>query len=117
MLHKALEDAQRNERHNTVAETRYWCDQYKLIAEQALEGMRGAVEVEREKNLAVVAQMAALLQVQQKCEGIAIDMITEAVKAEREACAKVCESLAGQQWVTREASLECSDAIRARGNT
>ena len=37
--------------------------------------------------------------------------------AEREACAKVCESLAGQQWVTREAALECSDAIRARGNT
>jgi hypothetical protein len=36
---------------------------------------------------------------------------------EREACAKVCESLAGQQWVTREAALECSDAIRARGNT
>jgi hypothetical protein len=36
---------------------------------------------------------------------------------EREACAKVCESLAGQQWVTREASLECSDAIRARGET
>lgn len=22
-----------------------------------------------------------------------------------------------QQWVTREAALECSDAIRARGNT
>jgi hypothetical protein len=37
------------------------------------------------------------------------------VEAEREACAKVCESLAGSMWVTREASLECSDAIRARG--
>ena len=35
--------------------------------------------------------------------------------AEREACAQVCESLAGSMWVTREASLECSDAIRARG--
>ena len=35
--------------------------------------------------------------------------------AEREACAKLCESLAGSMWVTREASLECSDAIRARG--
>jgi len=34
---------------------------------------------------------------------------------EREACAEVCESLAGSMWVTREASLECSDAIRARG--
>lgn len=36
--------------------------------------------------------------------------------AEREGCAMVFESLAGKQWVTREASLECSDAIRARGH-
>lgn len=36
-------------------------------------------------------------------------------ESEREACAKLCESLAGSMWVTREASLECSDAIRARG--
>jgi hypothetical protein len=28
-------------------------------------------------------------------------------------CAELCESLAGNMWVTREASLECSDAIRA----
>ncbi len=35
-LHKALEDAKRNERHNTIAETRYWLNQYKMIAEQAL---------------------------------------------------------------------------------
>jgi hypothetical protein len=32
----------------------------------------------------------------------------------KERCAEVCESLAGNMWVTREASLECSDAIRAR---
>jgi len=32
----ALEAHKKNERHNTVAETRYWCDQYKLLAEQAL---------------------------------------------------------------------------------
>jgi hypothetical protein len=44
-------------------------------------------------------------------------IVRDKVAAEREACAKVCESLAGQQWVTREAALECSDAIRARGNT
>jgi len=45
------------------------------------------------------------------------ELIEKAVLAEREACAKVCESLAGNMWVTREASLECSDAIRARGET
>jgi hypothetical protein len=35
-LRLALEAHKKNERHNTVAETRYWCDQYKLLAEQAL---------------------------------------------------------------------------------
>lgn len=43
--------------------------------------------------------------------------LVKGVEGEREACAKVCQSLAGQQWVTRKAALECSDAIRARGNT
>lgn len=35
-LKLALTDAKRNERHNNVAETRYWLNQYKLIAEQAI---------------------------------------------------------------------------------
>lgn len=39
MLHKALEDAKRNERHNTIAETHYWLHQYKMIAEQALAAL------------------------------------------------------------------------------
>jgi hypothetical protein len=36
VLKQALTDAKRNERHNNVAETRYWLNQYKLIAEQAI---------------------------------------------------------------------------------
>ena len=36
VLKLALADAKRNERHNNVAETRYWLNQYKLIAEQAI---------------------------------------------------------------------------------
>jgi hypothetical protein len=36
VLKQALADAKRNERHNNVAETRYWLNQYKLIAEQAI---------------------------------------------------------------------------------
>ena len=31
-----LADAMRNERHDNVAQTRYWCDQYKQIATEAL---------------------------------------------------------------------------------
>jgi hypothetical protein len=47
-----------------------------------------------------------------------------AVKAEREACAKVCDDLPAPPYVSCDdesvwdvATLECGDAIRARGNT
>ena len=36
VLKQAFADAKRNERHKNVAETRYWLNQYKLIAEQAI---------------------------------------------------------------------------------
>jgi hypothetical protein len=36
VLKQAFTDAKRNERHNNVAETRYWLNQYKLIAEQVI---------------------------------------------------------------------------------
>lgn len=37
---RALEVYQHNERHDTVAETRYWCDQYKLLATKAIEKLQ-----------------------------------------------------------------------------
>jgi hypothetical protein len=48
--------------------------------------------------------------------------IDEAVKAEREACAKVCDDInAKYKWpddvAERVASQWCADAIRARGET
>jgi hypothetical protein len=43
------------------------------------------------------------------------------VKAEREACAKVCEGMEEnnllRRYEYRRAVLNCADAIRARGNT
>jgi hypothetical protein len=36
VLKQTFADAKRNERHKNVAETRYWLNQYKLIAEQAI---------------------------------------------------------------------------------
>jgi hypothetical protein len=48
-------------------------------------------EEEREKYEAIIADMAKMLELQQKSEGVVIDMIAAAVKAEREACAKVCD--------------------------
>jgi len=48
VLKQALTDAKRNERHNNVAETRYWLNQYKLIAEQAI------AELESQEPVATV---------------------------------------------------------------
>jgi hypothetical protein len=39
--------------------------------------------------------------------------VREAVQAEREACARICES----HWEKDGAALWCANAIRARGNT
>jgi hypothetical protein len=41
----ALEAHKKNESHRTVAETRYWCEQYKLLAEQAIEQAQQAEPV------------------------------------------------------------------------
>jgi hypothetical protein len=38
----ALEAHKKNERHQTVAETRYWCQQYKLMAEQFIQAIEQA---------------------------------------------------------------------------
>ena len=38
-LKLALESNREHERHHTLAETRYWCDQYKLLAQQAIEAL------------------------------------------------------------------------------
>jgi hypothetical protein len=39
VLKRVLKEAQRDERHNTNAETRYWCSQYKAIAERAIAAL------------------------------------------------------------------------------
>ena len=38
-LKLALEAHHKNERHNSAAETNYWCNQYKLLAHQAIEAL------------------------------------------------------------------------------
>ena len=38
-LKMALEFNRENESHRTLAETRYWCNQYKLLAQQAIEAL------------------------------------------------------------------------------
>jgi predicted RNA-binding Zn-ribbon protein involved in translation (DUF1610 family) len=48
-LKLAFEAHCKNERHHTVAETRYWCNQYKLVAQAAIEALaeRAMQEVQR----------------------------------------------------------------------
>ena len=71
---------------------------------------------------AIITNMAKLLEVQQKRELVAVDMIKVAILAEREACAKACDVIAQKMddegegptgnigWV-----IDCAEAIRARG--
>ena len=73
-----------------------------------------AVKSEREKYEAIIADMAKLLELQQKSEGVVIDMIAAAVKAEREACALVAESY---EPTCDTFPSGVANAIRARGKT
>ena len=80
---------------------------------------------------AIITNMAKLLEVQQKRELVAVDMIKAAILAERVACAKVAEkeSLRGlpeEQPEGEELLRACAqiaggvliaDAIRARGHS
>jgi hypothetical protein len=60
---------------------------------------------------AIITNMAKLLEVQQKRELVAVDMIKAAILAEREACAKVCE----EQYEYYGHDHVFAKAIRARG--
>jgi len=65
----------------------------------------------------IITNMAKLLEMQQKREGVAVDMIEAAVLAEREACAKVCEDQAddGTEGEWDGCCLSLAKKIRARG--
>ena len=63
---------------------------------------------------AIIANMAKLLEVQQSRESVVMDMVAEAIKVEREACAKVCDAFQARDVGMQPA--ECAGAIRARSN-
>ena len=78
---------------------------------------------------AIITNMAKLLEVQQKRELVAVDMIAAAIAAEREACAKIAETPIGEYEVVVACGTEpapyripqyanwqdIAKAIRARG--
>jgi len=49
-IKSTYECALKNERHDTVAETRYWCGQYKLMAKWAIEELERKAIAEAEKQ-------------------------------------------------------------------
>jgi hypothetical protein len=57
---------------------------------------------------AIMTNMAKLLEVQQKRELVAVDMLAAAIAAEREACAREAEKTFY--------SVQAAENIRARGN-
>jgi hypothetical protein len=80
---------------------------------------------------AILTNMAKLLEVQQKRELVAVDMIATAIAAEREACAKIAETPVGEYEVVVACGTEptphripqyanwqdIATAIRARGQS
>jgi K+-sensing histidine kinase KdpD len=73
------------------------------------------VEAEREskKYEDIITNMAKLLEMQQKREGVAVDMIEAAILAEREACSSIASDYA--QRLNSMTAVNIADAIRARG--
>ena len=64
----------------------------------------------------------AEMEAMERQVNILTDALTQAVAAEREACAKVCDDLPVPPYVSRGdasiwdvATLDCAEAIRARG--
>jgi hypothetical protein len=49
-IKSTYECALKNERHDTVAETRYWCGQYKLMAKWAIEELERQAIAKAEKQ-------------------------------------------------------------------
>jgi hypothetical protein len=64
---------------------------------------------------AIMTNMVKLLEVQQKREIVAVDMIKAAILAEREACAKLCAEIATEDGWEGSYAYRCVEAIRARG--
>ena len=81
------------------------CDDEYLMSVEQLKAFEALVRAD-ERNL-WPAEMEAMER--------QVNILTDALAAEREACAKVCESLPMQQEI--DVRDECAAAIRARGKT
>ena len=57
----------------------------------------------------------ATQEVRDAFQALCKSRVEAAVKAEREACAKVCDEYDGSWYVHRIGAQECAAAIRARG--
>jgi hypothetical protein len=71
-------------------------------------------QYEGKKYEDIITNMAKLLEMQQKREGVAVDMIEAAVLAEREECAKIADQYVGQDLEHNFSALVAHN-IRARG--
>jgi hypothetical protein len=76
--------------------------------------MRDTVDMAREAGL--LTWLKPPEDVIERFKAFAALVRADERSVEREACAKVCESIASDGYPTIE-HQECADAIRARGNT
>ena len=70
-IKRVLADAQRNERHQNVAETRYWCGQYKQIATEAVRALAEAEKQEPFGYFKYAPHFDAWVQNRDSNEGVA----------------------------------------------
>jgi len=88
----------------------HWYQTKEVVNIELLERFaKLVVQHEGKKYEDIITNIAKLLEMQQKREGVAVDMIEAAVLAEREACAKLCED------ASEPDGLDLAERIRARG--
>jgi hypothetical protein len=94
----------------------HWYQTKEVVNIELLERFANLVaQHEGKKYENIITNMAKLLEMQQKREGVAVDMIEAAVLAEREACLKICDRIATEDGFEGGYAYRCVVHIRARG--
>jgi hypothetical protein len=91
-----------------------WTEHFVEVSDPHKEGhhVRFYFEPPQDK---LIVKLTEMLEIQQKLQETAIDMLKPAIEAEREACAKVCDALAVHPEYASEVTKLAALAIRARG--
>lgn len=83
VMKSTFECAKRNERHDKVSETRYWCDQYRMLADWAIKLLeRQAIAEAEKRTLSSKVNDARVHAERDKQRDSAMKLLTESKKQE-----------------------------------